>query len=232
MARCAAIVINPGAFGHYSYAIADALTTFEGPKVELHVSNPMAREAWRHRSVIAPYVTGTIQGFGRAGYHLAVVAAISQLPPPTMTVTLDALPAMDVAGRAGRLRARFADAGIDALLVTHLPNVRYLTSFTGSAGLVLVTGDALVFTTDGRYRTQAGEQLGGAGVDAQIEIGATVAAQRDAIARALDPGARVGLEAHAITWAQQQDFAETLRRARARRHRRPRREAPPREGAR
>ena len=90
---------------------------------------------------------------------------------------------MDVAGRAGRLRARFADAGIDALIVTHLPNVRYLTSFTGSAGLVLVTSDALVFTSDGRYRTQAGEQLGAAGVDAQIEIGATVAAQRDAIAR-------------------------------------------------
>jgi 3-dehydroquinate dehydratase-2 len=79
---CAAIVINPGAFGHYSYALADALTTFDGPKVELHVSNPMARESWRHRSVIGPYVTGTIQGFGRAGYHLAVVAAISQLPPP------------------------------------------------------------------------------------------------------------------------------------------------------
>ncbi|MEX2100626.1 MAG: type II 3-dehydroquinate dehydratase [Acidimicrobiia bacterium] len=80
--RCAALVINPGAFGHYSYAIADALSTFDGPKVELHVSNPMARESWRHRSVIAPYVTGTIQGFGRAGYHLAIVAAISQLPPP------------------------------------------------------------------------------------------------------------------------------------------------------
>ena len=113
-----------------------------------------------------------------------------------------------------------------------LPNVRYLTSFTGSAGLVLVTGDTLVFTTDGRYRTQAEEQLGGAGVDAQIEIGTTVAAQRDAIARALDPGARVGLEAHAITWAQQQDFAETLARARARVDRRAGREAPTCEGAR
>jgi len=79
--RCAALVINPGAFGHYSYAIADALSTFDGPKVELHVSNPMARERWRHRSVIAPYVTGTIQGFGRAGYNLAIVAVISQLPP-------------------------------------------------------------------------------------------------------------------------------------------------------
>ena len=79
--RCAALIINPGAFGHYAHAIADALSTFDGPKVELHVSNPLAREAWRHTSVIAPYVTGTIQGFGRAGYHLAVIAAISQLPP-------------------------------------------------------------------------------------------------------------------------------------------------------
>ena len=79
--RCAAIIINPGAFGHYAYAIADALSTFDGPKVELHVSNPLAREAWRHTSVIAPYVTGTVQGFGRAGYHVAVIAAITQLPP-------------------------------------------------------------------------------------------------------------------------------------------------------
>jgi 3-dehydroquinate dehydratase II len=78
--RCDALVINPGAFGHYSYALADALSTFEGPRVELHVSNPAARERWRHRSVLAPYVTGTIQGFGRAGYHLAIVAAAGQLP--------------------------------------------------------------------------------------------------------------------------------------------------------
>jgi 3-dehydroquinate dehydratase-2 len=78
--RCAAIIINPGAFGHSSYAIADALSTFDGPKVELHVSNPLARERWRHRSVIGPYVTGTVQGFGRGGYHVAVIAAITQLP--------------------------------------------------------------------------------------------------------------------------------------------------------
>lgn len=52
-----------------------------------------------------------------------------------MTVTLDALPAMDVAARAGRLREQFADAEIDALLVTFLPNVRYLTSFTGSSAM-------------------------------------------------------------------------------------------------
>jgi Xaa-Pro aminopeptidase len=120
------------------------------------------------------------------------------------------LPAMDVAGRAGRLRERFGEAEIDALLVTSLPNVRYLTSFTGSAGMLLVTPDALVFTTDGRYRTQSAEQLAAAGVDAHIEVGATISAQREALASALDAGARVGLEAHAITWSQQRAFAETF----------------------
>jgi len=123
---------------------------------------------------------------------------------------MTALPAMDVAGRADRLRARFGEAEIDALLVTSLPNVRYVTSFTGSAGMLLVTPDALVFTTDGRYRTQSAEQLAAAGVDAEIEVGATITAQREALARALDGSARVGLEAHAITWSQQRAFAETF----------------------
>jgi len=77
--RCAAIVINPGAFTHYSYAIADALATFEGIKVELHISNPSAREEWRRTSVVAPYVTGTVAGFGRHGYRLAIEAAAHQL---------------------------------------------------------------------------------------------------------------------------------------------------------
>jgi 3-dehydroquinate dehydratase II len=77
--RCGAIVINPGAFGHYSYAIADALQTFDGVKVELHVSNPNAREEWRRLSVVAPVVTGTIAGFGRDGYRLAVEAAVARM---------------------------------------------------------------------------------------------------------------------------------------------------------
>jgi len=77
--RCAAIVINPGALTHYSYALADALATFDGVKVELHLSNPSAREEWRRRSVVAPSVTGTVSGFGRTGYRLAVEAAISRL---------------------------------------------------------------------------------------------------------------------------------------------------------
>ena len=77
--RCEALVINPGAFGHYSYAIADALQTYEGVKIELHVSNTAAREEWRRHSVISAYVTGTITGLGRTGYRLAIEAAVAQL---------------------------------------------------------------------------------------------------------------------------------------------------------
>jgi 3-dehydroquinate dehydratase-2 len=77
--RCAALVVNAGALTHYSYALADALATFEGVKVELHVSNPSAREAFRHVSVLAPVVTGTIAGFGADGYRLAALAAVAAL---------------------------------------------------------------------------------------------------------------------------------------------------------
>jgi 3-dehydroquinate dehydratase-2 len=77
--RCAAIVVNPGALTHYSYALADALAAFAGVKVELHLSNPSAREPWRRTSVVAPVVTGTVAGFGRTGYRLAVDAAVTAL---------------------------------------------------------------------------------------------------------------------------------------------------------
>jgi len=77
--RCAAIVVNAGALTHSSFALADALETFDGVKVELHVSNPASREEWRRTSVVAPYVTATVSGFGRLGYRLAVEGAISRL---------------------------------------------------------------------------------------------------------------------------------------------------------
>jgi 3-dehydroquinate dehydratase-2 len=76
---CDAIVVNPAAFTHSSYAIADALASFDGVKVELHLSNPASREEWRRRSVVAPYVTGTVAGFGREGYRLALEAALRAL---------------------------------------------------------------------------------------------------------------------------------------------------------
>jgi 3-dehydroquinate dehydratase II len=72
--RCAAIVVNPGALGHYAWGLHDALATFDGPVVEVHISNPSARESWRHTSVVAPVVTGTIAGFGVHGYVLAIEA--------------------------------------------------------------------------------------------------------------------------------------------------------------
>jgi 3-dehydroquinate dehydratase II len=77
--RCGAIVFNPGAFTHYAYALADALAAFDGIIVELHLSNPHAREEWRHTSVVAPVATGTIAGFGAAGYRLAIDAVADQL---------------------------------------------------------------------------------------------------------------------------------------------------------
>lgn len=77
--RCAAIIINPGAFTHYAWAVHDALEVFDGPVVELHISNPNAREPWRHTSVISPVATGTIMGFGKHGYDLAVRAVAAKL---------------------------------------------------------------------------------------------------------------------------------------------------------
>lgn len=70
----AAIIINAGAFTHYAWAIHDALAAFPGVVVELHLSNPGAREEWRHQSVITPVATGVISGFGGRGYELAVEA--------------------------------------------------------------------------------------------------------------------------------------------------------------
>ena len=75
----AAIIINPGAFTHYAWSIHDALAAFEGPIIELHISNPNAREPWRHTSVIAPVATGSIVGLGMHGYELAVAAVAAKL---------------------------------------------------------------------------------------------------------------------------------------------------------
>ena len=72
--RCAAIVVNAAALTHYSWSLHDALACFEGPVVELHISNPEARERWRRTSVVSPVATGTIQGFGAHGYELAILA--------------------------------------------------------------------------------------------------------------------------------------------------------------
>ncbi|MGA2209063.1 MAG: type II 3-dehydroquinate dehydratase [Acidimicrobiales bacterium] len=73
--RAAGIIANAGALSHYGWSLHDALACFEGVIVELHVSNPGARESWRRRSVIAPVASGVVAGFGGAGYEIAVEAA-------------------------------------------------------------------------------------------------------------------------------------------------------------
>ena len=133
-----------------------------------------------------------------------------------MTVTENAtpayppgeLPAMDVAGRLDRLRGALGGAGVDGLVVSDLTNVRYLTGFTGSAGMLLVDAHRTVFVTDGRYTTQSAQQLGDAGVQAEIEISAE--GPEVAVAAAAAGLGRLGLEADSVSWGSQLRWAGEL----------------------
>ena len=77
--KYSAIIINPGAFTHYAWSISDALNAFDGPVVEVHISNPQSRESWRHTSVVAPVAIGTIAGFGQQSYVLGVQVIVHYL---------------------------------------------------------------------------------------------------------------------------------------------------------
>jgi 3-dehydroquinate dehydratase-2 len=73
------MIINPGAFTHYSLAIRDALSAVRLPAVEVHISNVFAREEFRHRSVIAPVCIGSVCGFGWRSYDLALNGLLEYL---------------------------------------------------------------------------------------------------------------------------------------------------------
>ena len=68
------VIINPAAFTHYSYAIRDAIVMVENARIEVHLSNPLSREEFRHTSVVSGVVDGTISGFGVNSYRLALEA--------------------------------------------------------------------------------------------------------------------------------------------------------------
>lgn len=74
--RAGALVINPAGYGHTSVALLDALRLLSIPVVECHLSNPAARERFRHRSFVSPVAAGVVSGFGPLSYELAVKAAL------------------------------------------------------------------------------------------------------------------------------------------------------------
>jgi Xaa-Pro aminopeptidase len=126
-----------------------------------------------------------------------------------MTNLTTELVAMDTPSRMLRLREALAPAGCDALIVSSLTNIRYLTGFTGSAGLLLVLPAETVLVTDGRYGTQSVEQLAAAGVDARVEV-AVAPAQKQAVIGEIQTAhpERLGLEAIHISWARQRGWAQ------------------------
>lgn len=124
-------------------------------------------------------------------------------------VALSMLPAMDVAGRGQRLRDLLAGAGCDALLVSKLVNIRYLSGFTGSAAMLLTLPDRMLLVTDGRYRDQAREQTRAAGTEVDVAIGLTASAQSEIVASAA-AGLLLGIEADVVTLSRQRAMAASL----------------------
>ncbi|MGH9055259.1 MAG: M24 family metallopeptidase [Acidimicrobiales bacterium] len=117
---------------------------------------------------------------------------------------------VDTVERLGRVREVLAghEPGAEALLVSSMTNVRYLTGFTGSAGLLFVMPGETVLVTDGRYGTQAAAQLEAASIAARIEV-APAAKQADVAGAVVSSSGigRLALEAAHVSWARQQSFA-------------------------
>jgi Xaa-Pro aminopeptidase len=115
---------------------------------------------------------------------------------------------MNHKGRIKRLQESLASAGIDALIVTHLPNVRYLSGFTGSAGILAVSEKEAIFFTDGRYSEQSREQVKGAKV--RIQRGMSAQAGLSGWLKHAS-GRRIGIEAAHLSVAERDAFARAAR---------------------
>ena len=115
---------------------------------------------------------------------------------------------MDRSMRIPALRERLGELGVDALVVSELANVRYLSGFTGSSGMLLVGPREALFVTDGRYATQSEQELSAAGVEAAIEV--STESPEVAIARAAEGVARLGLEADSVSWSAQRRWSSEL----------------------
>lgn len=129
--------------------------------------------------------------------------------PMVQALLREPLPPCEVSGRLGRLRALMPAAGCEAMLVTKIDNVRYLTGFTGSTATLVVRPAEAVLLTDGRYGEQALEQLGGCAVEATVEVG-RVPAQQDSLRRLARGTSTFGLEATDVSWAAARDYENLL----------------------
>ncbi len=118
---------------------------------------------------------------------------------------------MDHSGRRRRLQATLGEHELDGLLVTHLPNIRYLCGFTGSAGALLVDSRGATFFADGRYRTQARDEVATARIIIARKAPVLAAAEFLAASRSKTI-ARLGLEAQSVTVAQREQLADVLKR--------------------
>jgi Xaa-Pro aminopeptidase len=124
---------------------------------------------------------------------------------------------MDHAGRLRRLRSELAENEFDALLVTHLPNIRYLCGFTGSAAALLVSASGAVLVTDGRYRTQAKEEVQAANVviapkSPLVAAGEWLARRRKSSTRKSSPSlVSVGIEPESVTAGMRDRLARALK---------------------
>ena len=116
-------------------------------------------------------------------------------------------PKLTVQGRADRLRNAMRDRELDGFVVVDLPSVRWLTGFTGSNGLAVISAKDVVLATDGRYATQAPAQLEAAGSDATVVIASDLVASGADVLRG---AARVALEGDVISWDQQRQWAAAL----------------------
>src|SRR6266852_1577940 len=118
---------------------------------------------------------------------------------------------MDHAGRQRHLQATLAENKLDSLLVTHLPNIRYLCGFTGSAGTLLISERGAAFFTDGRYLTQARAEVSGARTIIARKSPVLVAAEFLAASRSRT-AQRLGLEPHSVTVGQREQLSAILKR--------------------
>ncbi len=122
-----------------------------------------------------------------------------------VAATAGDLPPLAFGARLARARAGLDELGCDAFVVSKLAHIRYLTGFTGSNALLVLGPDTPLFVTDGRYRTQAADQLAVAGVTVDLRVEAVKV--KELVVEATAGLRRVGLEAGVVTWAQQRRYA-------------------------